>query len=74
MISSKMAVLALTGFVFCFASVKKVGFSSVNSLVLKEKRCSLRGAAWAFESWNSNRCTEELSAYEGNECYLRKKT
>ena len=35
---SKMAVLALT---VCFASVKKVGFSSVDSLVLKEKRCSL---------------------------------
>ena len=36
-----MAVPALAGFVFCFASVRKVGFSSVDSLALKEKRWPL---------------------------------
>jgi len=41
---SKMAVQALAGFVFCFASVKKVGFSSVGSGAEGEEMLTVRGS------------------------------
>lgn len=41
---SKMAVQALAGFVFCFASVKKVGFTSVDSGAEGEEVLTVRGS------------------------------
>ena len=43
-ICSKMAVQALAGFVFCFASVKKVGFTSVDSGAEGEEVLTVRGS------------------------------